>query len=197
MILLLVCHYAISKESVIQFFRHHFYSFTICIYSNILVSQKMEVVPTISKKSKEDTYVSWVDLAISATASIFACESSLEITFLDVDPSSDWVYWSLRKIKGFATSMMGVLFLLWVHLLDHVFLLAFQQFWNLGFKSFNDFPSHLDLWFRFLAKFSSIGVNIETKAIFVAFLQGLPLTLEFSTILERCRVCRVFQIISS
>lgn len=47
------------------------------------------MVSTMCQKSKEDTYVSWVEPEISTTVFIFAGEDGLEWAFLDFDPSSN------------------------------------------------------------------------------------------------------------
>lgn len=50
----------------------------------------MEVVSIMRQEQKEDTSVTWVDLAILAIVYIFAREGSPKRAFLELDPSSNW-----------------------------------------------------------------------------------------------------------
>lgn len=49
----------------------------------------MEVVSIMRQEQKEDTSVTWIDLAILAIVSIFAHEGSPKRVFLELDPSSN------------------------------------------------------------------------------------------------------------
>lgn len=65
-------------------------SFLHSYFHNILFSQSMEVVSTMSKKLKESTFIFQVDLATSVITYTFARKGTLEEVFLDVGPSSNW-----------------------------------------------------------------------------------------------------------
>lgn len=85
------------------------YAFTYNNFFYVLtVSFEMNNSQLRFQNTTEDNSIMWVDQETLHTVYIFVSEGSLNQTFNEVSPSSNWRLFPLKGVRGYAKSIMGV-----------------------------------------------------------------------------------------